>query len=74
MATEAENALDWMFESKLAKEITAEMTNPRSGVLTLDLVIVKPDLTIQELLLTKNGVNWVYQSISPAHGRKADGT
>jgi phage gp46-like protein len=72
--TEAENALAWMIVSKLAKDIEIDVSNPRTNHLEVSIRITKPDLSIQELLLLKNGVNWIYQTLDPAHGRTTDGS
>jgi phage gp46-like protein len=74
MEKEAENALAWMINSKLAKSVEAEVTNPRTNHLEIAIRVVKPDLSIQDLLLLRNGVNWIYQTLDPAHGRTEDGS
>lgn len=67
---EAENALAHMITSGLAAEIIVEVSNPRANVRQVITKIRRPDQSLQELLLTKNGVNWIYQATDPAHGRK----
>lgn len=65
----AEKALERLITMKLAKEITVTVTNPSYNRVSTSVYIKRPDLTDQELLLTKNGENWIYQTSDPAHGR-----
>ena len=65
----AEQALEWMTKTSLAKEITVEVTNPIVNRLSVAIRIKRPDLTDTEILLIKNGENWIYQTTDPAHQR-----
>jgi hypothetical protein len=53
----------------LAKEVSVTVTNPAYNRVATEVYIKRPDLTDQELLLIKNGENWIYQTSDPAHGR-----
>jgi phage gp46-like protein len=65
----AKQALEWLIDAGLAKSIEAETTNPRYEWLRVEVRITRPDLTDQEIVLLKNGQNWLYQTSDPAHGR-----
>jgi phage gp46-like protein len=66
----AKLALDWLITAGLAKEITVETTNPRYEWRRVAVRITRPDLTDKEIVLLRNGQNWIYQTTDPAHGRK----
>jgi phage gp46-like protein len=70
---EAKKALDWMIAKNLASSIDVTITNPVGPRIETLIQIKPPDLPIQQLLLIKNGVNWIYQIEDPAHRRFADG-
>ena len=66
---EAKKALDWMIEKNLASSIEVTVTNPVGPQIYTKIRIQPPDLPIQELLLIKNGVNWIFQIQDPAYRR-----
>lgn len=71
---EAQKALDWMLNTNLASEIIVDVTNPITDRIETLIRIRPPDLPVQELLLIKNGVNWIFQLKDPAAGRFSLGT
>lgn len=66
---EAQKALDWLLNSKLASEIIVDVINPMTDRVETSIRIRPPDLPLVELLLIKNGVNWIYQIQDPAARR-----
>jgi phage gp46-like protein len=62
----AENALAWMVNKQLAKEIAAIASNPNGRAIKLQTFIQPPFGTATELLTLKNGVNWINQKLDPA--------
>jgi phage gp46-like protein len=65
----AEAALGWMQSAGLYSDLVVTVTNPRRDVLEVVVKIVRPDGGLEVILLVKNGINWVIQSINPASGR-----
>ena len=65
----AQKALAWMVSSGLVSSITIEITNPGGMLLNYLISIFPPGRDVFELLLQRNGLNWVEQAKNPAHGR-----
>lgn len=68
---EAKKALDWMLAKGLAKSINVEITNPIGEQIRTLIQIEPPGERIQDLLLIRNGINWIYQIEDPAYRRFA---
>lgn len=62
-------ALEFMINSGLASEIDVSAANPVSDRVEVTITIKRPNKDISELLIIKNGINWVFQALDPAHGR-----
>lgn len=64
-----EKALQPLIDSNLAREIIITVTNPIGYRIDVNILIKPPGLPEIELLLIKNGVNWIIQRDDPAHMR-----
>lgn len=62
-------ALLWMTQTRLAGSVDVAVTNPSGGQIRTAVTITPPTGDAQQLLFFKNGVNWIYQSLFPAHER-----
>lgn len=51
-------------------DIEVTVTNPSGYITQVSIIIGSPGSNVQELLLTKHGLNWQLQSVSPAHERR----
>lgn len=49
--------------------VTVVVENPNSYRLNITVRLEPPGRDIKTLLISKNGLNWVAQSLDPAHGR-----
>lgn len=67
--TNIENETKKALASPTFGNITVEVTNPENNRIDISIIIAPPGKDIQKLLLTKNGINWLFQSIAPAHRR-----
>jgi len=65
----AENALSWMTKTNLASQIVVDVTNSTSFKVDTNILIKPPSRELQELILTKNGNNWIFQTLTPANRR-----
>jgi phage gp46-like protein len=65
----AEQALEWMLDSGYASEVIAAVSAPRTDTKEALVRVTRPDLTVQELLLLRNGINWIFQKEDPAFRR-----
>ena len=67
------SALEKILENSLDSEVfgtvTAEVNNPKSYQLDASILIQPPGEDPTEILLTRNGQNWINQANDPAHGR-----
>lgn len=63
----AQKALSWMIDTGAASEIVVDVVNPSSNIILTTILIRPPGGNLTELLLTKNGTNWVAQANDPAH-------
>lgn len=63
----AKQALQWMIDIKVAREINIEATIPRVEVLAIDIKITQPDFTIIE---TKYEINWKNELSNPIFTKK----
>ncbi len=48
---------------------TIDVFNPTSKNVRINIIIDPPGVDIEELILTKNGPNWISQKNNPAHKR-----
>lgn len=48
-------------------DVTVEVTNPTSDRLDVFIIIDPPAENPQQLQLTRNGQNWIFQTIDPAY-------
>jgi phage gp46-like protein len=64
----AEKALQFMIDANLASEIIVETVNPNGYRIDLRILIRPPNLPESELVLIKNGINWLFQAGQPAGG------
>ena len=60
-------ALASMENTNLAESIEVETTNPSGYIRQTSIKITQPGGTIRELLVIKNGLNWLFQAGDPAH-------
>jgi phage gp46-like protein len=65
----AEKALQFMIDSGLASEIIVEVANPVGYRTEISILVRPPNLPEFELLLVKNGINWVVQRKDPTYTR-----
>lgn len=49
--------------------VTVNVTNPNGYNINVQIIIEPPGQDIQELLISKNGINWQSQAIDPANRR-----
>jgi len=49
--------------------VTATVTNPNSYIVRIKIIIEPPANESTGLLLTKNGLNWLFQKFNPASER-----
>ena len=63
----AERALAPLISSNVASSIEVTVTNPSSRDLRVRILITPPGGDVQELLLTRHGLNWIIQGNDPAH-------
>jgi phage gp46-like protein len=65
----ANRALQWMIDTGLAQKIEVSVTNPKGNYIQTSITIYPPGQDVQQLLLTKFGLNWISQSEFPSHER-----
>lgn len=71
---DANVALKWMFDTKLASKIDLTVTNPNLNFIETYIKIYPPGQDIEELLFFNNGINWLNQSSDPAYSKMEDVT
>jgi phage gp46-like protein len=64
----AEKALQSLIDTNLASEIIVTVTNPSGYRKDMRVVIRPPNVPESELVLIRNGLNWVVQGDDPAGG------
>lgn len=64
-----EQAAEQSLTNIIYGNVTATATNPGSLITQINIRIEPPDSEAFDLLLTKNGINWQFQKINPAHAR-----
>jgi phage gp46-like protein len=69
MRNAANAALKWMVDSGLASTVDVTVRNPTGNILEVIILIQPPTDDVQALLLTKNGQNWIIQTVDPAYKR-----
>lgn len=62
-------ALGNMQTDGLAESVVVEVTNPFGSARQTKILITPPGGNVRELLLTKNGLNWLAQANDPAYKR-----
>jgi len=63
------NALQWMLNTNIVSKVTPKASNPEGKLILASVLIEPPGQDSQELLLTKNGNNWIVQKLDPANER-----
>lgn len=71
---DANNALKWMLDTKLASKIDLTITNPNLNFINEYIKIYPPGKDIEELLFFTNGINWQNQANDPAYEKMEDVT
>lgn len=66
---EAGKALQWMIDVNLASNIDIVVSNPTGERIDTKITIHRPNLPASELVLIKNGSNWLMQRDDPAYRR-----
>jgi phage gp46-like protein len=66
------NSLQSMIDTKLASKIDIEVVNPNLNYIKTYIKVSPPGQDINELLFFSNGINWINQSVNPAHARMTD--
>jgi len=61
-------ALQVMIDTNLASETIVETINPNGYRIDTRILIRPPNLPESELVLIKNGINWLFQAGQPAGG------
>lgn len=69
MQNAVEKDLQWMIDTRLATTVTARVTNPRHHQINLVVFITPPGSDIEQILLTKHGLNWINQGQDSAEER-----
>lgn len=70
----AAKALDFLIKDGLASDVDVSASNPRGDRVEVTITIARPNKDISELVLIKNGINWVYQASEPAHAGVTNGS
>jgi len=65
-----QKALAWMISQGLASDIGVTISNPAGQILLYNILITPPGRDSFEILIQKNGLNWIEQANDPAHGRE----
>lgn len=65
----AERALQWLIDVGVASEITVVVANIESYSIRTTITIKPPMLPAFDLILTRNGTNWIIQKNNPAYVR-----
>lgn len=65
----AEKDLQWEINSGLASEINVDVSNNVGYNVQSIIQIIPPGRDTEELQATKNGNNWIFQKLNPAHER-----
>ncbi|KPK95639.1 hypothetical protein AMJ80_04505 [bacterium SM23_31] len=68
---DANDALKTMLDTRLASQIDIIVNNPDLNHINTYIKIKPPGQDAQELLFLNNGINWINQSLNPAHERMA---
>ena len=50
-------------------DINVDVTNPAGYITAVSILIKSPGADVNELLLTRHGLNWQFQAVSPANER-----
>lgn len=66
---DAKQALKWMIDKNIAEKIEIEAVNTKLNNLDIKILIKPLGSTIQEFLLTENGLSWINQALNPASER-----
>ncbi|GAH42746.1 unnamed protein product [marine sediment metagenome] len=66
---DADAALKSMKDSGLVSKFDITVTNPYTDQIYVGIIFYPPGQDAQELLLLKNGMNWINQAKNPAHER-----
>jgi phage gp46-like protein len=69
---DANNALKWMLDTRLASNIDVEVSNPNLNYIQTYIKIQPPGQDINEFRFFSNGISWINQSLEPAHERFTD--
>jgi phage gp46-like protein len=67
----AKRALADMESDGLASRVEVETTNPSGAIIETRITVVSPSNEAGQLLITKNGLNWLAQAVDPAYLRVA---
>ena len=65
-------ALADMIADGLAEKVEVIASNPSGDIRNVRILITPPGKDVEELLLTKHGLNWLVQANDPAHKRYSD--
>jgi phage gp46-like protein len=60
-----EKALQSMIDTNLASEIIVEVTNPNGYRIDTNILVRRPNLPESDLVLIRNGLNWIIQDQDP---------
>ena len=63
----AESDLEWLKEENIASDIGARASIPTGKDIMVVILITHPSGDIQQIVLLKNGNNWIIQATDPAH-------
>lgn len=62
---QAKKALQSMIDDNLASDIEVTLTNPTGYRIDMTVLIKRPNLPDSELVLIRNGANWLIQDLDP---------
>lgn len=65
----AERALSWLKTSGKVKDVDVNVTNPKSNIIIVSILITPPNGEKVDLTLENFGANWRFQATDPAHRR-----
>lgn len=66
---DVEQSAELALSGSIYGNVTATATNPSSLITQINILIEPPGENPFNLVLTKDGINWQFQKLNPAHGR-----
>lgn len=70
MINDLRNAAERALDNQVFGNVTVVINNPSGYRLEIIITLQPPGQDIKTLLITKNGLNWLFQAIDPAYKRE----